>query len=66
MGPFTDNPFAALTIVAAPAILTNASSVLCLVTGSRLARVMDRARAVSDQPARFTPDEPCSLSTCTN
>ena len=58
MGPFTENPFAALTIVVAPAILTNASSVLCLGTGNRLARVMDRARIVSDQLARLTPNEP--------
>jgi hypothetical protein len=29
MAPFGENPFAALTIVVAPAILTNASSVLC-------------------------------------
>jgi hypothetical protein len=49
MGPFADNPFAALTIVVAPAILTNASSVLCLGTANRLARVVDRTRVISQQ-----------------
>jgi hypothetical protein len=56
MAPFTESPFAALTIVVAPAILTNASSVLCLGTGNRLARVADRARAVSAQLARLGPN----------
>jgi hypothetical protein len=56
MASFTESPFAALTIVVAPAILTNASSVLCLGTGNRLARVADRARAVSAQLARLGPN----------
>lgn len=56
MASFTETPFAALTIVVAPAILTNASSVLCLGTGNRLARVADRARAVSGQLARLGPN----------
>src|SRR6266550_4271498 len=47
MAPFSDSPFAALTIVVAPAILTNASSVLCMGTTNRLARVVDTTRAVS-------------------
>jgi len=34
----SDSPFAVLTAVVAPAVLTNASSVLCLGTGNRLAR----------------------------
>ena len=46
-----ENPFTALTIVVAPAILTNASSLLCFGTANRLARVMDRTRAVSAQLA---------------
>jgi Protein of unknown function (DUF2721) len=49
MGPFADNPFAALTIVVAPAILTNASAVLCLGTANRLVRVVDRTRVISRQ-----------------
>ena len=56
MGAFTDSPFAALTIVVAPAILTNASSVLCLGTGNRLARVGDRTRAVWAELARVGPN----------
>jgi hypothetical protein len=40
----TDNPFAILTLIAAPAVFTNASSVLALGTGNRLARVVDRTR----------------------
>src|SRR5260370_39863766 len=51
MAPFSANPFAALTIVVAPAILTNASSVLCMGTANRLARVVDRTRVVSAELA---------------
>jgi hypothetical protein len=47
MDPFTDNPFAVLTTVVAPAVLTNACSVLCLGTGNRIARVVDRSRELS-------------------
>jgi hypothetical protein len=46
---FGNNPFAALSILVAPAILTSASSVLCLGTANRLARVVDRTRIVSTQ-----------------
>lgn len=42
------NPFAALTLIVAPAILTNACTVLALGTGNRLARTVDRARALTD------------------
>ena len=42
--PVGDNPFAVLTLIAAPAVFTNASSVLALGTGNRLARVVDRTR----------------------
>ena len=38
------NPFAVLTAIVAPAILTNASSVLALGTSNRLGRVVDRTR----------------------
>ena len=41
------NPFAVLTAVVAPAILTNACSVLALGTSNRLARVVDRTRVVA-------------------
>lgn len=55
MAPFSDNPFAALTIVVAPAILTNASSVLCLGTANRLGRVVDRTHVVSAELAHAAP-----------
>jgi len=43
-----DNPFAALTSIVAPAVLTNACSVLSLGTGNRIARVVDQSRRVSE------------------
>jgi cysteine sulfinate desulfinase/cysteine desulfurase-like protein len=42
--PVSDSPFAVLTLIAAPAVFTNASSVLSL--GNRLARVVDRTRTL--------------------
>ena len=50
--PFNANHIAVLTAVAAPAILTNASSVLCLGIGNRIARVIDRTRAVAAAEAQ--------------
>jgi hypothetical protein len=47
-----DSPLAGLTIVVAPAILTNASSILCLGTANRLARVIDHTRVASAQLTR--------------
>lgn len=41
------SPFAALTFIAAPALLTNASSLLMLGTSNRLARAVDRVRALA-------------------
>lgn len=41
------NPFAALTLIVAPAVLTNASSILSMTTGNRLARAVDRARELT-------------------
>ncbi len=43
----SDNPFAVLSFIAAPAILTNASTLLTLSTSNRLARASDRARAAA-------------------
>jgi len=43
------NPFAALSLIVAPAILTNASSVLIMSTSNRLARAADRARSISTE-----------------
>jgi len=44
--PGSDSPFAVLTLIAAPAVFTNASSLLSLGTGNRLARVVDRTRTL--------------------
>jgi hypothetical protein len=49
----TDNPFTALTTIAAPAILTNACSVLALGTSNRIARVVDRTRVVISECAQL-------------
>ena len=46
------NPFAALSLIVAPAILTNASSVLAMSTSNRLARAVDRARELSRELER--------------
>jgi hypothetical protein len=43
------NPFAALSLIVAPAVLTNASSVLIMSTSNRLARATDRAREYTDR-----------------
>jgi hypothetical protein len=55
MDPLATNPFAVLTFIAAPAILTNASSVMALGTSNRFARAIDRARslvaALRDEPS---------------
>jgi uncharacterized protein DUF2721 len=53
--PAGSNPFAILTAVVAPAILTNASSVLALGTSNRLARVVDRRRVVAKELAGIEP-----------
>jgi len=52
------NPFAALTAVVAPAILTNACSVLALGTSNRLGRVVDRTRVVATEIASLERDTP--------
>ncbi len=49
MSGLADNPFAVLTAIVAPAILTNACSVLCLGTGNRIGRVVDRTRVVASE-----------------
>jgi hypothetical protein len=47
MAALPSNPFAVLSFIVAPAVLTNASSVLILSTSNRLARAVDRMRALS-------------------
>ena len=49
------DPFSILTVVVAPAVLTNASSVLALGTNNRLARVADRTHVVTEQLAKLEP-----------
>ncbi len=44
-----NTPFAALSLIVAPAVLTNASSILILSTSNRLARAIDRARSLATQ-----------------
>jgi hypothetical protein len=51
----TADPFSILTIVVAPAVLTNASSVLALGTNNRLARVADRTHTAAAQLAKLEP-----------
>jgi Protein of unknown function (DUF2721) len=48
MDPQT-NPLAVLSLIVAPAVLTNASSVLAMSTTNRLARAVDRARELARQ-----------------
>jgi len=53
-----NSPFAVLTAIVAPAILTNASSVLALGTSNRLARVVDRTRVVAAELSAYEPGSP--------
>jgi hypothetical protein len=46
LGP---NPFAVLTFIVAPAVLTNASSIMGLQTANRFARAIDRMRTLAAQ-----------------
>lgn len=59
MDPLAANPFAVLTLIAAPAILTNASAVMSLSTSNRFARAVDRARALAKefQTNKDKPDD---------
>jgi hypothetical protein len=43
----SENPVAALTMIAAPAVLTNACSLLVLTISNRFARAVDRTRELS-------------------
>lgn len=57
-----DNPFAVLTAIVAPCILTNACSVLALGTSNRVARVVDRSRVLAAELARLGTEEPASAN----
>ncbi|HKD82257.1 MAG TPA: DUF2721 domain-containing protein [Candidatus Angelobacter sp.] len=56
--PVSESPFAVLTLIAAPAVFTNASSVLALGTGNRLARVVDRTRQLVRELHGTEADKP--------
>src|SRR5260370_16797507 len=56
--PISDNPLAIPTFIAAPAVFTNAASVLALGTGNRLARVVDRTRQLADELRKDSTDTP--------
>src|SRR5437762_765622 len=47
MNVLESNPLAVLTFIVAPAVLTNASSIMGMQTANRFARAVDRARALS-------------------
>jgi hypothetical protein len=53
-----ENPYTILTAIVAPAVLTNACSVLCMATGNRIARVVDRTRILADRLTALTPGDP--------
>ena len=53
-----DNPFSAMTIIVAPAILTNAMSVLALGSGNRLGRAIDRFRELARELEKLDPSTP--------
>ncbi len=55
MTPTPDNHLAILSFLAAPAVLTNASTVLALGTANRLARAADRARTLAAQLRESPP-----------
>ncbi len=54
MGPtaFTQNPFAVLTFIVAPAILTNATSVLAMSTINRMLRARERMQELYEESER--------------
>ena len=47
MADLSQNPFALLSLIAAPAVLTNAASVLVMSTTNRFLRASERMRALS-------------------
>jgi hypothetical protein len=53
----SQNPFAVLSLIAAPAVLTNATSVLALSTSNRFLRAGERLRVVTAEYEKATRDE---------
>jgi hypothetical protein len=59
MNVFENNPFGLLTFLVAPAILTNASSIMVLSTSNRFGLAIDRVKAIaSDIENRHTEPGP--------
>ena len=56
VGFLENNPFGILTFIVAPAILTNASSIMALGTSNRFARAIDRARSLLAEMERAKND----------
>jgi hypothetical protein len=54
-------PLELLTAIAAPALITNASSVLVLSTSNRFARAVDRTRAIAAKLGGNTAEERAAL-----
>jgi hypothetical protein len=54
----TSNPFTLLTFISAPALLTNACSVLALNAASRYGRAFDRMKAVGRELEGTPPENP--------
>jgi len=57
-----ENAFTLLTLIAGPAVLTNACSVLALNTANRYGRAFDRVREVGRELAQAPPDDPADGS----
>jgi hypothetical protein len=55
------NPFALLSLIAAPAVLTNSASVLALSTSNRFLRASERLRALVARYDEAQPTEPRAL-----
>src|SRR5262249_51906431 len=57
-GSLTDSPFAVLTFIVAPAILTNATSILAMSTINRMLRTRDRMHELFTESANATAPRP--------
>jgi hypothetical protein len=55
------NPFALLSLIAAPAVLTNSASVLALSTSNRFLRASERLRSLAAKYEEAMPAEPREL-----
>lgn len=59
--PIATNPFAVLSLISAPAVLTNASCVLLFGTGNRYGRAIDRVHELAELFAANAHPEPREL-----